>query len=112
MDQSKQLKIGKVTIPMGQTVDVHLEVSERYTGEPVSLPIRVIRGTRPGPCVFVTAGIHGDELNGVGIVHDLAFGRRLVLTRLSGFDPLDNFFRVLSSQFPRRGEPEMGLNSL
>ncbi len=34
------------------------------------------------------------------------------LARLSGFDPLDNFFRVLSSQFPRRGEPEMGLNSL
>ena len=36
----------------------------------------------------------------------------LDLARLSGFDPLDNFFRVLSSQFPRRGEPEMGLNSL
>ncbi len=35
-----------------------------------------------------------------------------MLARLSGFDPLDNFFRVLSSQFPRRGEPEMGLNSL
>ncbi len=34
------------------------------------------------------------------------------LARLSGFDPLDNFFRVVSSEFPRRGEPEMGLNSL
>ena len=31
-----------------------------------------------------------------------------VLARLGGFDPLDNFFRVVSSEFPRRGEPEMG----
>ncbi len=38
--------------------------------------------------------------------------KQIELARLSGFDPLDNFFRVLSSQFPRRGEPEMGLNSL
>ena len=80
MAQSKELKIGNVTVPMGQTVDVRLEVSERYTGEPVSLPIRVIRATHPGPSVFVTAGVHGDELNGVGIVHDLAFGRPLMLT--------------------------------
>jgi len=81
MTNPKEFTIGKVTVPMGQAVDIQLEVSERYTGEPVSLPIRVIRGMHPGPCVFVTAGIHGDELNGVGIVHELAFGRPLVLTR-------------------------------
>ena len=34
------------------------------------------------------------------------------LTRLSGFDPIDNFFRVVSSEFPKRREPEMGLNGL
>lgn len=81
MTNPKEFTIGKVTVPMGQAVDIQLEVSERYTGEPVSLPIRVIRGMHPGPCVFVTAGIHGDELNGVGIVHELAYGRPLVLTR-------------------------------
>ena len=37
---------------------------------------------------------------------------RSPLTRLSGFDPLNNFFRVVSSEFSRRGEPEMGLNGL
>lgn len=81
MTRSKELKIGKVKVLMGQTADIQLGVSERYTGEPVSLPIRVIRGERPGPCVFVTAGIHGDELNGVGIVHELAFGKPLGLNR-------------------------------
>ncbi|NIO11309.1 MAG: succinate dehydrogenase [Deltaproteobacteria bacterium] len=79
MAHSKDFKIGKIPVPMGQTVDIQLEVSERYTGEPVSLPIRVIRGEHPGPCVFVTAGIHGDELNGVGIAHELAFGKPLGL---------------------------------
>jgi len=34
------------------------------------------------------------------------------LARLSGFDPIDNFFRVVSSEFPKRREPEMGLNGL
>ena len=38
--------------------------------------------------------------------------RRPALARLSGFDPIDNFFRVVSSEFPKRREPEMGLNGL
>ena len=80
MTHPKTLTIGQVRVPAGGTLDVHLEVSERYTGEPVKLPIRIVRGTRPGPTVFVTAGIHGDELNGVGILHELAFGPSLELS--------------------------------
>ena len=38
--------------------------------------------------------------------------RKALLARLGGFDPLDNFFHVVSSEFPRRGEPEMGQNGL
>ncbi len=43
---------------------------------------------------------------------DVAAPLAAELARLSGFDPLGNFFRVISSEFPRRGEPEMGLNGL
>ena len=55
----------------GEMADLKLQVSERYTGDPITLPVRVIRARRPGPAVFVTAAIHGDELNGVGVVHEL-----------------------------------------
>ena len=66
-------KIAGQTIARGETADVKLKVSERYTGDPIHLPIRVIRGKKPGPAVFVTAAIHGEELNGVGIIHELMY---------------------------------------
>lgn len=40
-------------------------------GQIVHLPVVVIRGAEAGPTVGVTAAIHGNELNGVQIVHQL-----------------------------------------
>lgn len=50
-------------------------------GVPVSVPIRLLRGRRAGPILFVTGAIHGDELNGTGIIRELMFSKKLVLTR-------------------------------
>ena len=36
------------------------------------VPVIVLKGARPGPRLLVTAGIHGDELNGVAVIHRLA----------------------------------------
>lgn len=72
-------KIAGQSIARGQTADVKLKVSERYTGDAIHLPIRVIRAKKPGPSLFVTAAIHGEELNGVGIIHDLMFGEDIEL---------------------------------
>lgn len=66
-------KIAGTTIRRGETVDIKLKVSERYTGDPIHLPIRVIRAKKPGPTMFVTAAIHGEELNGVGVIHELMY---------------------------------------
>lgn len=74
------LCIGGHRIPVGST-DVRLKVSETYFGDDVNVHLRAIRAKRPGPAVFVTAAIHGDELNGVGVVHDLLFDDSLVLQR-------------------------------
>ncbi len=35
----------------------------------MSVPVWIARGQRPGRTLAVTAGIHGDELNGVEIAH-------------------------------------------
>ncbi len=71
---------GDGVAPGGHT-DYKLKISETYTGDEVSLPIRVIEGTEPGPSVFVTAAVHGDEINGTGIVHDLMFGEGVTLLK-------------------------------
>src|SRR6185503_14586909 len=35
--------------------------------------VRVMRGAQAGPAIFVVGAIHGDELNGTGIVRELMF---------------------------------------
>lgn len=79
MATRRQLIIAGQRIRQGQTRDLRLKISETYTGEPVSLPVRVIRAPRPGPVVFLTAAIHGDEVNGTGIIRELTFGTPLDL---------------------------------
>ncbi|MCC9644035.1 succinylglutamate desuccinylase/aspartoacylase family protein [Rhodopirellula sp. JC740] len=58
-------------VPAGSQRVVHLAVSESYSGISLRIPIFVHRATEPGPVVFVTAALHGDELNGTGAVRQL-----------------------------------------
>src|SRR3990172_4385762 len=38
-----------------------------FAGRQMAVPVWIVRGQRPGRTLCVTAGIHGDELNGVEI---------------------------------------------
>lgn len=67
----KALDFAGTPVAPGATVEIRLKVTELYTAEPVSIPVTVVRGRRPGPTLFVIATIHGDELNGVGVIRDL-----------------------------------------
>lgn len=40
-------------------------------GCPVQVPILVGRGRKPGPTVGITAAVHGNELNGIPVIHAL-----------------------------------------
>ncbi len=77
----RRFNIAGQTVAAGQQADIRLKVSETYLGDDVSIRLRVIRAKKPGPVVFVTAAIHGDELNGVGVIHDLLFHDSLSLSR-------------------------------
>ena len=63
-----------VEIAPGSGVEVSLELGEGPTGNTRSIPVYVMHGTKPGPVLALTAGIHGDELNGVSVVHHLIHG--------------------------------------
>ena len=71
------LKIGEHLIPLGQTKKIDLPVAKLYTDADVHLPVYIIRGKKAGPTIFVSAAVHGDELNGIEII------RRLI--NLKGF---------------------------
>lgn len=63
--------MGGADVPRGARTDLLLKVSESYTGDRTSIPVTVVNGAADGPTLFVTAAVHGDELNGIGIVRDL-----------------------------------------
>jgi len=76
------LKIGEVEVRPGQRVTVDLPIARLYTDTSLHMPVKVVRGRRPGPVLFISAAIHGDELNGVEIIRRLL--RRPALRSLRG----------------------------
>ncbi|MCB1122425.1 MAG: succinylglutamate desuccinylase/aspartoacylase family protein [Verrucomicrobiae bacterium] len=77
----RSLKFDGQSVAPGESRDIRIKISETYTGDETRMPIRVIRANQPGPIVFVTAAIHGDEINGTGIIHDFLFGEELKLLK-------------------------------
>ncbi|MEO1037638.1 MAG: succinylglutamate desuccinylase/aspartoacylase family protein [Pseudomonadota bacterium] len=69
--RNQGLTIGPEHIGPGETRTVSLPVADLYTTTALSMPVMVTCGRRPGPTLFVSAAIHGDELNGVEIVRRL-----------------------------------------
>ncbi|MFT6025201.1 MAG: putative deacylase [Ascidiaceihabitans sp.] len=61
-------EIGTTTVAPGTRVTVNLPVSTLPDHTPVTLSVEVIHGKRPGPVMFVSAAVHGDEVVGVEIV--------------------------------------------
>lgn len=57
-------------VPPGAVRELALSVSETYIGLTVDVPVVVVRGVEEGPTLCLTAGIHGDELNGIEVVRN------------------------------------------
>lgn len=51
--------------------NVKLPIGESYSGFSVNIPIHIRRAENDGPVVFVTAALHGDEINGTGAIRHL-----------------------------------------
>ncbi|WP_240782168.1 succinylglutamate desuccinylase/aspartoacylase family protein [Qipengyuania sediminis] len=64
--------IAAETIAPGDRRTFSIPVSRQLTGLSASLALQVLHGAKAGPAVFVSAAIHGDELNGIPIIQKLA----------------------------------------
>lgn len=77
------MQIGGKSIAPGERVRVELPVARLPTLTMLHLPVTVVRGVREGPGLFLTAALHGDEVNGVEIIRRVLLQvdpRRLVGT--------------------------------
>ena len=61
---------GEKIVP-GESRNVSLAVSESYSSMTVEIQLQIRRAVEDGPVVFVTAALHGDEINGCGAVRQL-----------------------------------------
>lgn len=59
------------TLPRDAKHHLFVELYHDGLGQPVHVPILVARGKRPGPVLGITAALHGNELNGIPVIHRL-----------------------------------------
>ncbi|RFP91003.1 succinylglutamate desuccinylase [Rhodobacteraceae bacterium 63075] len=75
-------EIGNARVAPGTRQTVELPVSQLPDHTAVNMSAHVVHGKKPGPVVFISAAIHGDEIVGVEIVRRLLKAKPV--SRLSG----------------------------
>jgi predicted deacylase len=78
----KTVVVGKQEVAPGTRTTVELDVANLYTHAHLTMPVHVVNGREDGPTLFLTAAIHGDELNGVEIIKRIL--KRPILKSLKG----------------------------
>ena len=76
------ITIGDSVIEAGEKKVVELSVAPMYTHDDLSITVQVIRSKKPGPVLFLSAALHGDEINGVEIIRRVL--KHSALKRLRG----------------------------
>lgn len=62
---TEPFKIAGIEVGPGERKLIELPVAKLYTQTAMNIQVHVIRGKKLGPGIFVTAAIHGDEINGI-----------------------------------------------
>lgn len=79
----KTLIIDDHKIKSGERKRFEIKVAKLFDHTDMTLPVEVIRGMEPGPTIFLSAAIHGDEINGVEVIKRI-LARHKMLSRIKG----------------------------
>lgn len=71
MAKHKEITILKETILPGESKTINMEIARLHTMTKLKIPIIVERAKVDGPVVLFSAGLHGDEINGIEVVRQL-----------------------------------------
>jgi predicted deacylase len=97
MPTNSPITIGDTTVQPGERRSINLPLAAMYTHTDVEMTVHVINGKQPGPRLFVSAALHGDELNGVEIIRRLL--KRKQINKIRGtliLIPIVNVYGFLS----------------
>jgi len=68
-ERAPTIQIGQHRVAAGESRRFDLPAALLPTHTQLNLPVSVMNGLRPGPVVWTSAAVHGDELNGVEVIH-------------------------------------------
>ncbi len=60
--------INGTLIAPGENAVVRIPVGRLPSGNQITISVNVFRSLKPGPILFLSGGIHGDEINGIEII--------------------------------------------
>lgn len=93
----QSFSIHDIAIEAGSQATVSIPVSQQVTGLNSALALKVMHGAMPGPAIFVSGAIHGDEIIGTAVIQRLL--EQLSPERLAGtiiFAPAVNIYGFAS----------------
>lgn len=59
------------SLPAGEQSRIWLNLATDGLGQPICAPVIVVRGVREGPVFGISACLHGNELNGIPVIHNV-----------------------------------------
>jgi predicted deacylase len=68
---ANDFELGGWRIEPGTRRRVEIRLGEMYNQAPLGILATVVRGTRPGPRLWISGGVHGDELLGIVAVREV-----------------------------------------
>ncbi|NNC82113.1 MAG: succinylglutamate desuccinylase/aspartoacylase family protein [Flavobacteriales bacterium] len=71
------MRITDHEIPGGKDAHLRINVAGLPSGTEIHINVHVYRSKKPGPCVLLLGGMHGDEVNGVEIVRRVVASKAL-----------------------------------
>ncbi len=66
-----KVEINGVKLPKGKVTEVNITISQLPSHTVIDLPVYAFRGKEDGPTLLLTAGLHGDEINGIEVIRRL-----------------------------------------
>lgn len=82
MTEPGEISIGGQSFAPGERRQLELPVTRLVTGSWLTLPIVVLRGLTPGPTLWLSGALHGDEVDGTEIIRRVLL--RIKLADLAG----------------------------
>ncbi|MFW9916808.1 MAG: succinylglutamate desuccinylase/aspartoacylase family protein [Candidatus Thorarchaeota archaeon] len=67
----KEIMIGSAKSEPGKLTYGFIDGIDHPTGIIEKIPVMIAQGTEDGPTFFLTANVHGNELTGIALIHDL-----------------------------------------